>query len=107
VSRSGSTFAGALSLGFKRQDAARLSFLLGIPAISLAGLHELWILRSILTADGWLTLAVGLSVSSVSAFLAIWGLMRFLEHSSTWLLVVYRALFGAALMVASYHHWIQ
>lgn len=107
VSRSGSTFAAALSLGFKRQDAARVSFLLGIPAISLAGLHELWVLRAILTPDGWLTLAVGLVVSSASAFLAIWGLMRFLENSSTWLLVIYRALFGLALVVGAYLHWIR
>ncbi len=107
VSRSGSTFAAALSLGFKRQDAARVSFLLGVPAISLAGLNELWVLRDILTPDGWLTLSIGLAVSSISAFGAIWGLMRFLEHSSTWLLVIYRTLFGLTLMIGSYVHWIH
>ena len=40
-------------------------------------------------------LAVGLVVSSLSAFVAIWGLMRFLRDSSTWPLVIYRAVFGA------------
>src|SRR5579871_1892293 len=77
VSRSGATFGAALALGFRRQDAARVSFLLGLPAISLAGLHELWLLRGILDGEGWRILAIGLAVSSVSAFVAIWGLMRF------------------------------
>jgi undecaprenyl-diphosphatase len=42
VSRSGSTLTAALALGFKRDEAARLSFLIGLPAIALAGLKELW-----------------------------------------------------------------
>jgi undecaprenyl-diphosphatase len=37
VSRSGSTLTVALFLGFKREEAARFSFLLGLPAIALAG----------------------------------------------------------------------
>jgi len=107
VSRSGATFGAALGLGFQRQDAARVSFLLGLPAITLAGLHELWVLRGALDSTGWSILILGLIVSSVSAFAAIWGLMRFLEHSSTWLLVIYRAIFGSVLMVGAYLHWIR
>jgi len=42
VSRSGSTLTAALALGFQRDEAARFSFLLGLPAISLAGLKEIW-----------------------------------------------------------------
>ncbi|WP_377705529.1 undecaprenyl-diphosphate phosphatase [Pseudoduganella sp. UC29_71] len=44
VSRSGSTLTAALFLNFRREEAARLSFLLGLPAIALAGLKELWVL---------------------------------------------------------------
>ncbi len=107
VSRSGATFTGAMFLGFNREDAARVSFLLGIPAIFLAGAKELWELHKAgLPNAGWSVLAVGLVVSSLSAFLAIWGLMRFLRHSTTWPLVVYRALFGAALAVGATLHWI-
>jgi len=82
-----------------------VSFLLGLSAITLAGLHESWVLRDILDATGWG--AIGLLVSSLSAFAAIWGLMRFLEHSSTWLLVIYRAAFGIALIIGAYAHWIS
>ena len=42
VSRSGSTLTAALALGFKRDEAARFSFLLGLPAIALAGFKEIW-----------------------------------------------------------------
>jgi len=103
VSRSGSTFTGALFLGFRREDAARVSFLLGIPAIAAAGLREIWALaHAELPAHGWYLLADGLVVSSISAFFAIWGLMRFLERFSTWPLVIYRAAFGIAVMAGAY-----
>ena len=42
VSRSGSTLTAALFLDLKREEAARFSFLLGIPAIALAGLKEIY-----------------------------------------------------------------
>lgn len=106
VSRSGSTFTASLGLGFARADAARVSFLLGVPAIAAAGLHEIWELtRFGLSAQGWMILGVGLIVSSVSSFLAIWGLMRFLERFSTWPLVIYRALFGVLLIGGAYAGW--
>ena len=108
VSRSGSTLTGALFLGFKREDAARVSFLLGIPAIAGAGLRELWALHKAgLPPQGWRVLAVGLVVASISAFFAIWGLMRFLERSSTWPLVIYRAAFGLVVIGAAMMHWIE
>lgn len=108
VSRSGSTLTGALFLGFRREDAARISFLLGIPAIALAGLHELWELHKAgLPAHGWEILAIGLVVSSLSAFVAIWGLMRLLERFSTWPLVIYRAAFGLVVMAGAWMGWLH
>ena len=41
VSRSGSTICMALAIGMARPDAARFSFLLGIPAIAGAGIFEM------------------------------------------------------------------
>src|SRR5471032_3213868 len=101
VSRSGSTLTAALFLNFKREEAARFSFLLGLPAIALAGLKELWVLlHADLPAHAWSHLIFGLVVASVSAFFAIWGLMKFLERFSTWPFVIYRALLGIFLIVA-------
>jgi undecaprenyl-diphosphatase len=108
VSRSGSTFAAAMFLGFKREDAARISFLLGVPAIALAGGKELFVLyQARIDPEAWKMLGIGLVVSSASAFVAVWGLMRFLRHSSSWPLVIYRALFGLVLIVGAAMHWIS
>ena len=101
VSRSGSTLTAALALGLKRDEAARFSFLLGLPAIALAGFKELWELHKVqLSADGWSLLLVGLVVASISAFCAIWGLMRVLERFSAWPFVIYRGVLGIVLIWA-------
>jgi undecaprenyl-diphosphatase len=99
VSRSGSTLTAALFLNFKREEAARFSFLLGLPAIALAGLHELWKLFHIhMPASAWMLLLFGLVIASLSAFVAIWSLMRILEKFSTWPFVIYRAVLGVVLL---------
>jgi len=108
VSRSGSTLTAALLLNFRREDAARFSFLLGLPAIALAGLKELVELRHAgLEAHGWLVLGVGLLVASLSAFVAIWGLLRILENFSAWPFVVYRALIGVMLLAGIATGWLS
>jgi len=100
VSRSGSTLTAAMFLGFKREDAARFSFLLGIPAISLAGLKELWVLVHLhLSLHVWSILGIGLVSGSISAFFAIWGLLKILERMSSWPFILYRAALGIFLLV--------
>ncbi len=107
VSRSGATLTGALFLNFRREDAAQFSFLLGLPAIALAGAKELYVLwHAHIPLEAWQLLFVGLVVGSISAFAAIWGLMRFLEHFSTWLFVAYRALLGVFLLTALGLGWL-
>jgi undecaprenyl-diphosphatase len=107
VSRSGSTLTAALFLGFKREEAARFSFLLGLPAIALAGLKELAELRHAgLDAHGWAVLVLGLIVASLSAFVAIWGLLRILERFSAWPFAVYRAFIGAVLLIGVAAGWL-
>lgn len=107
VSRSGSTLTAALFLNFKREEAARFSFLLGLPAIALAGLKEFWVLaHANIGVEGWQHLAFGLVIASISAFFAIWGLMKFLERFSTWPFIVYRAVLGVFLIVAVTKGWL-
>ena len=107
VSRSGSTLTAALMLGFKRDEAARLSFLLGLPAIALAGFKELWELHKIhLDWHAWSVLIVGIGVAAVSAFFAIWGLMKILENFSSWPFVIYRFLLGIVILVGVATGWL-
>jgi len=103
VSRSGSTLTAALFLDLKREQAARFSFLLGLPAIFLAGVKEFYELyHAQLPMEGWLVLGVGLLVASISAFVAIWSLMKYLERFSSWIFVVYRFLMGIVLIGGAY-----
>ncbi len=108
VSRSGSTLTAAMFLDLERDQAARFSFLLGLPAIFLAGAKELFELyKAHLSAEGWMILMVGLVVASISAFVAIWSLMRILEKFSSWPFVVYRFLLGVFLLVGVAVGWFQ
>jgi undecaprenyl-diphosphatase len=107
VSRSGSTLTAALFLNMNREEAARFSFLIGVPAIALAGLKELYELyKAHLDLHGWSILAVGLVVASLSAFVAIWGLLRILENFSAWPFVIYRALIGVVLLIGVTVGWL-
>ena len=108
VSRSGSTLTAALALGFKREEAARFSFLLGLPATLLAGLKEVAELhKAHLDGHGWSILAVGMIVGALSSVAAIWGLMRFLERFSTWPFVAHRAALGVLLLAGATYGFIH
>ena len=99
VSRSGSTLTASLFDSWKRPDAARFSFLLGIPAITIAGLVELKDAFSEPSAGGVLPLMVGIVSAAVVSWLAIDWLLKFLQRHSTWVFVIYRLLFGVLLLV--------
>ncbi|AOO79106.1 undecaprenyl-diphosphate phosphatase [Bosea vaviloviae] len=100
VSRSGSTLTAALGLGFKRAEAARLSFLIGLPAIALAGLKEaVELARAGIDTHAAALLLVGLVAGSLASFAAVWGLMRFLERMSSWPFVLYRGCMGILLLL--------
>jgi undecaprenyl-diphosphatase len=49
---------------------------------------------------------VGLIVASISAFFAIWGLMRILEQFSTWPFVIYRFVLGIVILVGVSIGWL-
>ena len=108
VSRSGAALTAALFRGMERETAARFSFLLGLPAITLAGGYELYVLaKAGLASQGWITLLIGLVAASVTAFLAIYGLLHYLEKRSTWIFVWYRFIFGLALVVGVLGGWLR
>jgi undecaprenyl-diphosphatase len=97
-SRSGTTLTGGLALGFRREDAARYSFLLSVPATAAAGLFEMrHLVRSGEPFTG-VDVLVGTVVAFVSGILAIAWLLRFLRTQSTVVFIVYRLLLGGLLL---------
>jgi undecaprenyl-diphosphatase len=99
-SRSGSTLTVALFLDLKREDAARFSFLLGIPALVLSGGLELNdMLKEGLSSAASLDLVVSLVVSAAVSYAAIAWFLKYLRNHSTLIFVAYRLLFGIAVVV--------
>ena len=103
VSRSGSTLTASLFDGWQRPAAARFSFLLGIPAITLAGLVELKEALQAPANGGPLPMVVGILSAALVSWLAIAWLLRFLQNHGTWAFVVYRLLFGVAILLFFRH----
>ncbi len=90
ISRSGSTIAAGLGRGFLRPEAARFSFLLGIPALVGAGLvaiRDLYVLG--FPAEATLPILIGFSSAAASGYFAIWGLMRMVRRHSLRAFAVY------------------
>ena len=102
VSRSGVTITMGLLLGLQRQQAARFSFLLSIPVIASAGALKAWELIAGEVSVDWLSLAVGASVSGVSAYLCIAAFLRLLDRVGLMPFVYYRVLLAAVL----YYLWL-
>jgi undecaprenyl-diphosphatase len=101
VSRSGATITAGLFLGFDRTSAARFSFLLSVPAVVLSGVLEF---ASILNGSEGQHVGLGaLAIATVLAFVvgyaSIAFLLRFLEHHSTIVFVVYRVALGTLVLV--------
>ncbi|WP_298553798.1 undecaprenyl-diphosphate phosphatase [Streptomyces luteogriseus] len=94
-SRSGATMSTALILDLDRVAATRLSFFLGIPALTGAGLYEL---KDALGAGvGAAPLAVGTVVSFVVAYASIAWLLKFVAKHSFNAFVIYRIVVGVLL----------
>lgn len=97
ISRSGSTITAGMGLGLSKAQAARFSFLLGIPAIAAAGALQG---KELLDGGGIPTsawLAVG--VAAVSGYAAIALLLRVLERVGLRVFAPYCLLVGVAALV--------
>jgi undecaprenyl-diphosphatase len=95
-SRSGATMSTALILDLDRVAATRLSFFLGIPALTGAGLYELK--DALGTGVGAAPLAVGTVTSFVVAYASIAWLLKFVAKHSFNAFVVYRIIVGVLLL---------
>ncbi|HWO68343.1 MAG TPA: undecaprenyl-diphosphate phosphatase [Umezawaea sp.] len=94
-SRSGATMSTGLILDLDRVAATRLSFFLGIPALTGAGIYEL---KDALGAGvDTAPLVVGTIVSFVVAYASIAWLLKFVAHHTFNAFVAYRVVIGLVL----------
>jgi undecaprenyl-diphosphatase len=97
VSRSGSTLMAAMALGFKRESAARFSFLLSVPVVAAAGVFEMPKVLHARDLHGS-TLIIGLVAAAVAGYASIAWLLRFLRARSTLPFIIYRVALGLVLI---------
>ncbi|MFW6075646.1 MAG: undecaprenyl-diphosphatase UppP [Chloroflexota bacterium] len=99
ASRSGTTITAGLLAGLSRPAAARFSFLLGVPLIAGAGLKQgIDIIRDGGSDVGIGVFVAGMATAGVVGYLAIAGLLRFLQRRSVDIFVLYRLGLGLTLL---------
>jgi undecaprenyl-diphosphatase len=100
VSRSGVTITAGRALGFTRDAAARLSFLMSLPIIGGAALYKglKLVAGSGLPPGFGPAFAWGMAASAVTGFAAVWLVLRYVRTRSFTPFVVYRVLAGAAVL---------
>ena len=99
VSRSGVTISTALVSGWDRSDAAKFSFLLGVPAISFAAAVELISSFNEFLSFSFPLLIVGLTTSFFSSLFTIDFLLKYFSSNGLKLFIIYRLAFGVVIFL--------
>lgn len=94
ISRSGATISAGLLLGLKREEAARFSFLLGLPIFFGSFLFELK--KVSLSQIYFMPVLVGIFVSFITGYIVIDFLLKYLKQNTLYLFAVYSLLLGLA-----------
>jgi undecaprenyl-diphosphatase len=96
VSRSGITITTARLLGIDRQSAARFSFFLAMPITLGACVLKL---RHLTAADLTPSFIIGVTTAAITGYMAIAGMLRYLQTRSYGVFAVYRFCVAALVFV--------
>jgi len=99
VSRSGSTISAGMMLGVKREDVARFSFLIFIPAILGALVLHIGELANV---GDLMPVIVGMVVAVIVGYFSLRLLMGIIKNDKFYWFSVYCALLGVVVLVVSY-----
>lgn len=106
TSRSGITMTAARLIGFDREAAVRLSFLMSLPVIAGAVVFKVGGLFVDGVPDGLITpMIVGVITSFLAGLLAIWGTLHIVKTYSFTPFVIYRIGLGIVVLVAAGVGW--
>jgi undecaprenyl-diphosphatase len=100
TSRSGITMTAGRFLGFDRDAAVRISFVMSIPVIFGAVVFKF----GGMVADGvpddlLVPMIVGVVTSGLSGWLAVWGTLRIVRTRSFMPFVIYRIVLGVVVLI--------
>jgi len=104
TSRSGSTIFAAMLTGTSNRAAAtEFAFLVGIPTMYAASAKEIYGAIKISSMGGvqenWLDLGVGFVVSTITAFIAVKWLLKYIQTHRFTAFAIYRIILGAGLLL--------
>lgn len=100
VSRSGGTITAGLFMGYKREAAARYSFLLAIPAVLGSGFYQVFkVIKAPENQAPWSMTIVATVVAFAIALVVIGVFMRYISKRSFMPFVIYRVLIGVVIIV--------
>ena len=103
VSRSGVTMTVARALGYGREAAVRLAFLMSLPVIAGAGVYGL--LGLSVPSSLWPAMAWGAASSMVTGWVAVWGTTQIVVRVGLRPFVLYRVLAGCAVLALAATAW--
>jgi undecaprenyl-diphosphatase len=97
VSRSGATISGGLFMGYRREAAARYSFLLAIPAVLASGVFEL---KDAMESDhvAWGPTLFATVIAFASGYAVIAWFMKYISTKSFMPFVWYRVALGIVII---------
>jgi len=109
TSRSAVTITSGMFSGLDRSTAARLSFLLSLPAVGAAGLLEAWQQRAEIfgSNDAIITAIAGTLSAAIVGYMAIRWLLRLLSTQTLWPFIAYRLALAALLAWSLASGWVQ
>jgi undecaprenyl-diphosphatase len=102
VSRAGAVMVGMMFLGYKRDAAARFSFMLAVPTLMAASLYDLYKMRAVVLSNfstNALLLLIGGAAAFVSAWLVVRWFLGFVRTHNLNTFGWYRLIIGAGALV--------
>ena len=99
MSRSGATISGGLFLGLSRSQAAKFSFLLGLPVMLGAGFVKVIGGGLVISGVSMSMLLSGAITAFVVGLISVTLLMRLLKSKTLWMFVWYRLVLVAFLLI--------
>ena len=100
TSRSGITMTAARAIGFTRDSAVRISFVMSLPVIAGAVLFKGYefFTDPADNSDLYIPMLVGIVTSAISGLAAVWGTIKLVSTKSFMPFVVYRVAIGCVML---------
>ncbi len=106
VSRAGASIVGGIFNGFNKKQATEFSFLLAVPTMVAATGYDLLKTSAQLTNEEFKLLGIGALIAFCSAWIAVKGLLLFVDRYGFTFFGWYRIIIGLLFLIFIQYKWI-